>query len=231
MPLTDTLVVAHQMGHTYSQGPTAVVAVHGITCTVHRADRIAITGPSGSGKSTLLFLLAGLEWPTSGSIDWPEFGGSPVGHPRRAGMVYQGLSLIPALSVVENVGLPLVLAGTPDDEAQATAVTALATLGITSLAEKLPEELSGGQSQRVAIARVLAAGPALILADEPTGQLDHETGEQVVQALLDAADSTGAALVITTHDLSVAHRLDTEWRLVDGALAEPRPTYSNGARR
>lgn len=146
-------------------------------------------------------------------------------------MVYQGLSLIPALSVVENVGLPLVLAGTGDDEARDIAVSALRTLGIEWLADKLPDGLSGGQSQRVAIARVLAAAPELILADEPTGQLDHETGAQVVQALLDAADSVGAALVVSTHDTSVARRLDVEWRLVDGALAASQGISREGVRR
>ena len=219
----DALVLCREAGHTYGRGTTAVVAVHGVTCAVHRGDRIAITGPSGSGKSTLLFLLAGLERPTSGSVEWPMLGGTPLGRPRIAGMVYQGLSLIPALTVVENVGFPLVLAGTRDAEAHDIARASLRTLGIEWLADKLPDGLSGGQSQRVAIARVLAAAPPLILADEPTGQLDQETGKHVVQALLDAADSVGAALVVSTHDPSVAQRLDTEWRLVDGSLTSVGP--------
>jgi putative ABC transport system ATP-binding protein len=145
-------------------------------------------------------------------------------------MVYQGLSLLPALTVAENVGFPLVLAGTGDDEAHDIALASLQTLGIEWLADKLPDGLSGGQSQRAAIARVLAAAPELILADEPTGQLDQEAGKHVVQALLDAADSVGAALVVSTHDPSIAQRLDTEWRLVDGSLTSVGPTSREGVR-
>ncbi len=216
------LVQTFDAGHTYGEGPRAVVAVHGVTCEVRRGDRIAVTGPSGSGKSTLLFLLAGLERPTSGLVEWPAFGGSPLGRPTDAGMVFQGLSLIPALNVAENVGFPLVLAGVSDAAARNVALRALRTVGIDSIAEKLPDELSGGQAQRVAIARVLATQPELILADEPTGQLDHETGALVIDALLAAADQIGAALVISTHDTAVARRLQTEWHLVDGATSTTR---------
>lgn len=226
---TPALVHAQDAGHTYGEGPRAVVAVHGVTCRVRRGDRIAVTGPSGSGKSTLLYMLAGLEAATTGSVEWPAFEGSPAGRPTAAGLVFQGPSLIPTLDVTENVGLPLVLAGMTDSAARQAALRALGAVGIASLAWKLPGELSGGQAQRVAIARVLATEPALILADEPTGQLDHITGGQVIDALLATADRIGAALVVSTHDPVVARRLDTAWHLIDGALAAP--ATSTGAHR
>lgn len=226
---TAALVHTHDAGHTYGQGARAVVAVHGVTCQVRRGDRIAVTGPSGSGKSTLLYILAGLEVATTGTVEWPAFGSTPAGRPTAASLVFQGPSLIQTLDVTENVGLPLVLAGMSDTQARQTATLALGAVGIASLASKLPGELSGGQAQRVAIARVLATEPALILADEPTGQLDHVTGSQVIDALLATADRIGAALVVSTHDPAVARRLDTEWHLIDGRLAAP--STSTGAHR
>jgi putative ABC transport system ATP-binding protein len=134
-------------------------------------------------------------------------------------MVFQGPSLIPALNVVENVALSLLLAGAARDEALRRALGALDRLGIGELARKLPEELSGGQAQRVTVARVLTCRPSLILADEPTGQLDHEAGGRVVSVLLEATDELGAALVVATHDPTVATRLTERWRMVDGRLA------------
>jgi putative ABC transport system ATP-binding protein len=225
------LVHCDDAGHTYGSGAAAVVAVHAVTCAVHRSDRIAVTGPSGSGKSTLLYLLGGLERATSGTVQWPAFGGSPAGNPTAAAMVFQGPSLIPALDVVENVAFPLILAGAQAETAHETAMRALDTIGIGWMRHKLPDELSGGQAQRVAIARVLATEPDLILADEPTGQLDHQTGAQVIDALVDTADRIGAALVVSTHDPAVAHRLRTEWRLADGVITESAAATAAGVRR
>ena len=139
------------------------------------------------------------------------------------GVVFQGPSLIPALDVLENVALPLILDGVPDRAAKELAREALRNLEIEALAAKLPEELSGGQSQRVAIARVLAARPAVILADEPTGQLDRVTGAHVMDVLLKAADALGAAVVISTHDPLIADRMDRRWRMRDGALTTDKP--------
>jgi putative ABC transport system ATP-binding protein len=134
------------------------------------------------------------------------------------GVVFQGPSLIPALNVVENVALPLLLASAAQDEAMDRALGALDRLGVGQLGGKLPEELSGGQAQRVAVARVLACRPSLILADEPTGQLDHEAGDRVVSVLLEAAEELGAALLVATHDPTVSKRLGKRWRMVDGRL-------------
>lgn len=220
---TRTLVECEAVGHTYGVGPLAVVAVAQATCTIPHNARIAITGASGSGKSTLLHLLAGLETPTSGAIRWPGLGGPPAGNPDQVGIIFQGPSLIPYLDVIDNVALPLILNGVPDAAAADRALTALADLDLADLGSKLPDELSGGQGQRVAIARVLATRPTLILADEPTGQLDGITARHVIDVLLRAADRLDAALVISTHDEQIAARLGQRWEMHDGHLAASHP--------
>src|SRR3954451_19123728 len=202
------LVSCRNVSRVFNAGPSAVVAVHGTTCAVPSGARVAIIGSSGSGKSTLLHLLAGLEQPTVGSVEWPALPPAPE-RAFQIGVIFQGPSLVPALDVAENVGLPLVLAGVPDPERRVRASDALAALGVAELADKLPEELSGGQAQRVAVARGLAQAPRLVLADEPTGQLDSATGQHLVDVLLAAADRIGAGLLVTTHDREVADRLDT----------------------
>src|SRR6478752_2954146 len=215
------LVICERAAHTYGTGVTAVVAVHDVTCRVLPSTRVAITGPSGSGKSTLLHLMAGLETTTAGALSWPGLGGHPLAHPGRIGIVFQGPSLLPALDALENVAFPLQLAGTGDHDARELAYQAMRRLGITDLAGKLPQELSGGQAQRVAVARVIAADPALILADEPTGQLDHHAGGLVIDVLLQAADELGAGLVVSTHDPLIAHSLPERWAMNDGRLLDP----------
>jgi putative ABC transport system ATP-binding protein len=205
-------------------GPNADVrAVREVTCLIGRQTRVALTGASGSGKSTLLHLMAGLEAPTSGAVRWPGLVGPPHERPGTIGMVFQGPSLIPALNVIENVALPLLLGGVGEQDAVERARMALDRLAIGGLGTKLPEQLSGGQAQRVAVARVLASRPRLILADEPTGQLDHATAELVVSVLLAAADELGAALVIATHDPVVAERLPARWTMTDGEISVDQP--------
>ncbi|MCX4530823.1 ATP-binding cassette domain-containing protein [Streptomyces sp. NBC_00841] len=213
MSPSEVLVDCRDAARTFGRGAAAVVAVHGATCAIRAGARIAITGPSGSGKSTLLHLMAGLEQPTSGEVRRPALGSS-----REIGLVFQGPSLIPALNVAENTALPLVLAGMSERRADDIARAALGRVDAADLADRLPEELSGGQGQRVAIARVLAFAPRLILADEPTGQLDRATGRHIVDVLLAAADETGAALVVTTHDPAVAERLATRRVMHEGRL-------------
>jgi ABC-type lipoprotein export system ATPase subunit len=214
----DVLVRASGVARTFGRGPAAVVAVHGASCEIHAGARLALTGPSGSGKSTLLHLLAGLDEPTAGTITWPALGDRHQLRPGPVGVVFQGPSLLPPLDAAENVALPLLLAGHSEAEATAAALRALDRLGIEDLAGALPDELSGGQAQRVAVARVLAGRPRLILADEPTGQLDHGHGAVVVDALLEAAAATGAALLVATHDPRVAGRFPQRWSMTDGRL-------------
>jgi putative ABC transport system ATP-binding protein len=206
------------VSRSYGAGAGSIVAVHGIGCEVRAGDRIAISGPSGSGKSTLLLLLAGLEIPSAGAVSWPALGTRDQLRPLAVATVLQGPSLLPPLDVLENVALPLVLGGVPAERALAAARGALAALALEALARRLPEELSGGQAQRVAVARVLAGAPRLVLADEPTGQLDHATGEQMLGVLEDAVARLGAALVLTTHDRRIAARYPTAWTMEDGRL-------------
>jgi ABC-type lipoprotein export system ATPase subunit len=206
------------VARTFGNGPAAVVAVHGVDCRVPPDARVALTGRSGSGKSTLLHLLAGLDQPTVGTITWPALGGIAQLRPGKVAVVFQVASLVPSLDVTENVALPLVLGGADPDAARAGALAALGRLDLLGIAARLPDELSGGQAQRVAVARALAGHPQFILADEPTGQLDRATGGEVMRALKDVADSLHAALVVATHDPAVAGDLGDEWRMVDGRI-------------
>jgi ABC-type lipoprotein export system ATPase subunit len=216
--MNGALVHADRVTRQFGTGTATVLAVRDVTAEVAPLARIALTGPSGSGKSTLLHLMAGLDSPTSGALTWPGLSAKATVVAGRIGLVFQGPSLLPALNVVENTCLPLLFGGCSETDAIGRATEALARLGIADLAHAVPDELSGGQAQRVAVARVLATSPRLILADEPTGQLDHRAGALVVDILLDAADDLGAALIVSTHDPAIARRLPTEWAMEDGRL-------------
>jgi putative ABC transport system ATP-binding protein/lipoprotein-releasing system ATP-binding protein len=217
------LVDAHQLGRVYERGHARVVALASATCLVRPGERIAVVGPSGSGKSTLLHLLGGLDEPSSGTIVWPALGSRATLRPAHVAYVFQAPSLLPALSVVENVELPLLLNELEATAARCAALDALDRLDLRELAERLPEELSGGQSQRVALARALAAHPRLLLADEPTGQLDHATARHVLDTLIASIDQTSAALVVATHDASVVDRMETAWQMRHGTLVDSMP--------
>jgi putative ABC transport system ATP-binding protein/lipoprotein-releasing system ATP-binding protein len=212
----EILVRTLGAGRTYGSGATATVALQPTDCEVPAGARIGLVGPSGSGKSTLLHLLAGLDEPTVGSVQWPALGDRAQLRPGPVAVVFQGPSLLPPLTVLENVALPAVLDAATDAEARALARAALYLLDLAELADKLPEEISGGQAQRVAVARAVAGQPRLILADEPTGQLDRAHGAALVGVLLEAADHTDAALVVATHDPTVAARLATRWEMHSG---------------
>ncbi|WP_374968230.1 ABC transporter ATP-binding protein [Terrabacter sp. BE26] len=212
-------VTCEGVARTFGRGERAVVAVHGSSCEVPFGSRIAIVGPSGSGKSTLLHIMAGLETPTAGRVSWPGLPASEPERRGRVGVVFQSPSLVPALTVAENVALPLVLAGVPDADADERVEEAMQLVQVAELATQLPEELSGGQAQRVAVARVLANRPSLILADEPTGQLDRANGQHLIDVLLATAEELDAALVVSTHDIEVAERLEERWRMHEGRLS------------
>jgi ABC-type lipoprotein export system ATPase subunit len=220
--ITAALVDCEDVARTFGDGTAATVALHGATCAVRAGEQIAITGPSGSGKSTLLHLMAGIDEPTAGRIGWPAIGDRAALRPGPVAMVFQGPSLLPALSVIENVALALQLMGVREDEARERARGALGTLELADLADKLPDEISGGQEQRVAVARVLVGSPRLILVDEPTGQLDRHNADAVVDVLLHAAASHDAALVVATHDARVADRVAIRWTVADGRLSTTR---------
>jgi putative ABC transport system ATP-binding protein/lipoprotein-releasing system ATP-binding protein len=161
--------------------------------------------------------MAQLDEPTEGQISWPGLGEPMKLRPRHIGLAFQSPSLIPPLSIIENVELPLLILGNIQNMRE-RAMAALDIVGLGNLAERLPEELSGGQAQRIGIARALVANPELILADEPTGQLDQVTGQDLVAALLAHAEKTGAALVIATHDQAVARRMKSIWHANHGRL-------------
>ena len=235
-PVTATaarpLVRCEGAARTYGSGASATVGLQPTSCEVGAGARVALVGPSGSGKSTLLHLMAGLDTPTAGSVDWPAIGSVEELRPGRVAVVFQGPSLLAPLTVLENVALPLVLGGLENATATTRARAALAELGLEVLAEKLPEEISGGQSQRVAVARALAGEPHLILADEPTGQLDHESGAAVVDVLLAAAAHSGAGLIVSTHDPAVAEHFPVRWMMSGGELddrSNPAPGPGTGA--
>ncbi len=212
-----SLVEAHNAGRTYP-GYIPVVALSSATCSVMPGDRIAVTGPSGSGKSTLLYLLGGLETATSGSVTWPAIGPLERLRPAKVAFVFQMPSLLGSLTAVENVELPLLLDHIDAKTTRQAALAALESVDLSSIAESLPEELSGGQAQRVAMARALAYRPKLILADEPTGQIDHPTAQHLFDVLLAALEGTDTALVVATHDPSVAGRMHVIWHMHHGVL-------------
>lgn len=214
----EPYVEAIHVGKTFRWRSTGVKALVDATCKVNPGDRIALMGPSGSGKSTLLQLMAGLDEPTSGSINWPALGMRNALLPKKVGVVFQTQSLLPPLTVVENVALPLLLSECDEGEAREVALAILRSMELADLADKLPEELSGGQAQRVAVARALVGRPKLILADEPTGQLDHPTAKQLFDVLLALLDGSDSALVVATHDSTVAQRMDKVWHMRYGIL-------------
>ena len=222
------LVRCEGAARTYGSGASATVALQPTDLELFEGDSVALVGPSGSGKSTLVHLMAGLDDPTVGSVSWPAIGDRAALRPGPVAVVFQAPSLLPPLTVLENTALPLILDGMDEERARGRAAEALERLDLASLADKLPEEISGGQAQRVAAARALTGRPRLVLADEPTGQLDRASGAQVVSALLEAARHAGAALVVATHDPTVAERLDERWEMHSGRLArEPRePAWS-----
>ncbi len=201
-------------------GSTQVLT--GMDLAVWPGTQLALTGRSGSGKTTLLLALAGLIPPTSGRISWPGLAADPLLRRGQIGMVFQAPSLMPELTALENVTLPLRLRGTDIETSRAAASTALARVGMADAAGALPAELSGGQQQRVAVARALAGRHRVVLADEPTGALDREHAHNVVRALLDGVAATGGALVLATHDPELAEMLDQRLSVDEGHLTAGR---------
>jgi ABC-type lipoprotein export system ATPase subunit len=216
--MTDVLAEAVGAGRVFGTNESKVVALKHATCRIERGDRIALVGPSGSGKSTLLHLLAGLDLPTSGTVRWPALGERETLRPSKVSFVFQTESLLAPLTVLENIEVPQLLIGSNPDEARADAALILRALDLAELADKLPEEISGGQAQRAAVARSLITQPELILADEPTGQLDHQTAKHLLSLLLRRIKGTDTALVIATHDPIIASRMETQWTMDHGVL-------------
>ena len=178
--------------------------------------RIALIGRSGSGKTTILNLVAGLDHPTKGEVTWP--GLTVPLRPTQIAVAFQGLSLIPWLTIEENVALALQVSDQIAN--QKLVADALSRFDVDKVGRKLPEEVSGGQAQRVALARAIVTRPKLLLADEPSGQLDRPTADRTIEALLSWADEAGAGLLVATHDPEIAGALQTIWSLDHGRLVE-----------
>jgi putative ABC transport system ATP-binding protein len=216
----------HDVTRVHGEGETLVQALRGVSLAAHSGELVAIMGPSGSGKSTLLTLAGGLDTPTSGTVsvagtDLAGLGAKGRARMRRTsvGYVFQDFNLIPALTAAENVSLPLELDGRSARSARKLARAALDEVGIGDLADRFPDQMSGGQQQRVAIARAVVGERRLILADEPTGALDTETGEEILR-LLRARCDAGAAGVLVTHEARHAAWADRVVFLRDGVVVD-----------
>ena len=216
--MSEVLVRGTDLRRTFGTSEGGVVALGGATFEVRSGERIALVGPSGSGKSTLLHLMAGLDAPTKGEIEWPGLGPRETLRPGSVAMAFQGPSLLPPLTVLENVVLPLLLVGESEREATRAGTTMLERFEVADVASKLPEEISGGQSQRAGIARAFIGVPRLVLTDEPTGQQDSEGGNRLLRAMLSCIDEAGAALVVATHDASIASWMSLRWSIAGGVL-------------
>jgi putative ABC transport system ATP-binding protein len=210
---------------TYRQGDTEVTALAGITLEIARASFAVIMGPSGSGKSTLLHLIGGLDRPSSGEllvdgrlIDQMSDDQVTLFRRKKIGFVFQFFNLLPTLTAVENVALPLVLDGCPKPKAEQRAEALLRKVGLAERQKHLPEELSGGEMQRVAMARALAFDPPIVLADEPTGNLDSKNGAALLSLLRDISKQDGCTVVMVTHSDEAAQYGDRRIYLRDGRV-------------
>jgi len=218
------MIALRHVSKLFHQGGSEIRALDDVSLAIERGEFVAVVGASGSGKSTLLHLMGGLDQPTTGDV---SIDGTPISsltddevtifRRRRIGVVFQFFNLLPTLSAEENVALPLVLDGRPAREVRERVADALEAVAVTHRRHHRPDELSGGEMQRVAVARAMVVDPALILADEPTGNLDTRTGEQVLDLLRDA-NGRGATVVLVTHDVRAATRAQRSVTLADGRI-------------
>lgn len=223
------MLEARRLTKEYRSGTSRLAVLRDVNFTVPDGAFVAIVGPSGSGKTTLLGLLAGLDVPTSGSVVLDGTDISTLSEDERAilrgakvGFVFQGFQLIPTLTALENVQIPLELRG--DDGAPARARDLLIRVGLGDRVHHFPNQLSGGEQQRVAIARAFSNAPRLLFADEPTGNLDSDTGAHIVELLEALNREAGTTIILVTHDLALAQRAGRIIRLADGAVISDTPT-------
>lgn len=226
--MNDVVLNAEALHKTYNEGPIAVEVLKGIDLKLSAGEKIAVVGASGSGKSTLLHLLGGLDVPTSGIVEvqgknMSGLSGKARGElrNRHIGVVYQFHHLLPEFSALENVAMPSLIAGEDVDAATEKSRSLLARVGLEHRLLHKPGELSGGERQRTAIARALINQPALLLADEPTGNLDTQTAEEIWRLIERLNQETGTAMVVVTHALDLAERMDRILELQDGKLVRP----------
>jgi putative ABC transport system ATP-binding protein len=221
----EPVVQATGLVKLYGEGRSLVRALDGVDLAVHRGEFSAIMGPSGSGKSTLLHLLGGLDTPTSGSVRIGDVELGSLGdrdltllRRRKMGFIFQFFNLLPTLTAEENVGFPILLAGENPAHEHARIDRLLELVGLTERRHHLPQELSGGEQQRVAVARALVAEPEIVLADEPTGNLDSATGEEVLAIMRRSCEELGQTIVMVTHDASAAATADRVLFMRDGRI-------------
>ncbi len=229
------LIRAQSLTKVYGAPAQPVRALHNVNLSIEAGEFVAIMGPSGSGKSTLLYLLGGLDRPTSGTVqlrdtDVSKLSDQALSRLRRTeiGFVFQFFNLLPILTARENVALPLILDGVARADALRRADAALDRVGLVDRGTHRPAELSGGQQQRVALARALVTDPALILADEPTGNLDSQASDEIVQLLRRAVDEWGRTVVIVTHDPRIAAHTDRIVFIKDGQIVDENRLTEHG---
>jgi putative ABC transport system ATP-binding protein len=228
------MIELHNVSKTVMSGSEPLTILHPLTTTIPAGQFVAIVGPSGSGKSTLLGLIAGLDAPSSGSVSIDGTDITRLDEDRLArlrgekiGFVFQFFHLIPSLTALENVAVPMEIAGAPNAMARARA--RLEEVGLTGRSHHYPSQLSGGEQQRVALARALANDPPILLADEPTGNLDTRTGEEILTLIRDVHARLGSTVVIVTHDMTVAQSCERTITLRDGHVVEDvhRPRHQS----
>ncbi|WIY03936.1 ABC transporter ATP-binding protein [Amycolatopsis mongoliensis] len=231
----NPVIAVSGLRKTYGAGETAVHALRGVDLTVWPGEYVAIMGASGSGKSTLLNMLGCLDVPTSGQYLLDGFGVGRLNERqlallrnRKIGFIFQSFNLVPRTSALSNVELPLVYSGLRRSERRRRALAALEMVGLSDRAKHLPSELSGGQIQRVAVARALVTGPAMLLADEPTGNLDRRSTEDVL-GVFDRLNQLGRTIVVITHEDEVAHHAHRVVRVDDGLIVSDEVTRAVGA--
>ena len=227
---TPAIVQVANLEKTYRLGNVTVNALRGVNLTLYQAEFVVVTGPSGSGKTTLLNIIGTLDKPSSGRAlvdgeDITKMNDGQLTKLRRhkIGFVFQFHNLIPVLTALENVELPLITSGIKRRLSRDRAIELLHRVGLQDRTDHLPDELSGGEQQRVAIARALANHPRIVLADEPTGDLDTQTGSEVVQLMHSMAKQEGSSVVVVTHDPVVAEKADRLLEMRDGRIAEKVP--------
>jgi putative ABC transport system ATP-binding protein len=229
LPLPSAIIEARNVSLTLGRPPARIDILRGIDLTVHAGETVALWGPSGSGKSSLMAVLAGLERPSGGivqvgGLDFAALSEDALAVARRGhiGIVLQAFHLLPTMTALENVAVPLELAGERDSFARAE--IQLASVGLAERAGHYPAQLSGGEQQRVAIARALVGRPVLVFADEPTGNLDTVTGAAIMDLLFDQQRSSGATMLVITHDAALARRCARVVELADGQIVADRPS-------
>lgn len=235
--MQDVLICSN-INKTYQEGSNATPVLHDVSLSIKAGEHVAILGSSGSGKSTLLHILGGLDKPSSGDV---EFNGKSLGklsgnalaklRNDEMGFIYQFHHLLGEFTALENVAMPLRIRGLSTKEAHIKARAMLEEVGLSHRMEHLPSTMSGGERQRVAIARALVTEPSVVLADEPTGNLDDSTGQQIYKLLKSLSEKKGTAFVVVTHDITLAAKMDRILKIKDGRLAsEALPVEGEDAR-